>query len=140
MPIRAVFDTNTLVSSLIFKKDSWTKLRGVWKENIVVPLVCRETTLELIKVFAYPKFNVTTDEREALISEFLPYSETFSLNTETKNLPPCRDEKDQIFLELAFQAQAEYLITGDRDILEYDAPVDYNIISVKDFLDTLRNV
>jgi uncharacterized protein len=140
MPIRVVFDTNTLVSALIFKKDSWNKLRAVWQEKTVVPVVCRETTLELIKVFAYPKFNLTTEEREALILEFLPYSETFSLNTETKNLPPCRDEKDQIFLELALQAKAEYLITGDRDILEYDASVDYHIISVKDFLDTLRNV
>jgi predicted nucleic acid-binding protein len=36
----------------------------------------------------------------------------------TKKINICRDPKDDIFLSLAFQENAHYIVTGDKDLLE----------------------
>lgn len=37
-----------------------------------------------------------------------------------KRLALCRDEKDNMMLECCFAADADFLITGDKDILEME--------------------
>ena len=49
----------------------------------------------------------------------------------------CRDPKDDKFLELAVNGQAEYLITGDKDLLVLHPFKETKILSTKDFIDTL---
>jgi predicted nucleic acid-binding protein len=48
----------------------------------------------------------------------------------------CRDPDDNKFLELAKDANAEFLITGDQDLLSLKALAEYQnqIITPKDFL------
>lgn len=115
-PLRAVFDTNVVVSALVFgQRLSW--LRHAWEEQRLIPLVCRETALELIRVLTYPKFRLDRSAREALLSEYLPYAETVILPDPLPALPrPCRDRDDAIFLQLAIAARAEVLVSGDRDL------------------------
>jgi predicted nucleic acid-binding protein len=56
-PLRAVFDTNIVISALIFgRRLAW--LRTAWAAGTIVPVICRETTIELIKVLGYPKFQL----------------------------------------------------------------------------------
>ena len=49
----------------------------------------------------------------------------------------CSDPKDDKFLELAVNGKAEYLITGDKDLLVLHPFNDTKIISTKEFIDTL---
>jgi hypothetical protein len=56
--LRAVFDTNIVVSALVFGgRLSW--LRTAWAARSVVPVICRGTIFELVRVLAYPKFRLT---------------------------------------------------------------------------------
>jgi predicted nucleic acid-binding protein len=49
--MRVVFDTNTVVSALLFRGAlSW--LVEHWRDREVAPLVCRETANELARVLA----------------------------------------------------------------------------------------
>ena len=81
----------------------------------------RETTAELIRVLSYPKFQLTDDEREDLLADYLPWCETVSVSGPLA-IPECRDPFDRPFLELALVGQADALVTGDKDLLTL-APV-----------------
>jgi putative PIN family toxin of toxin-antitoxin system len=133
-PLRVVLDTNTLVSALVFSGRVWTALRDGWKSGKILPLVCRPTAMELIRVFAYPKFALAKEVQETLLGDFLPHCETVAFDGSKTSLPPCRNCNDQLFLELSLQGQAEYLVTGDKDLLDYPYPVEFVIIPPADFI------
>ena len=46
----------------------------------------------------------------------------------------CRDPKDDKFLELALNGQADYIITGDKDLLVLHPFRDTKILTAKDFI------
>ncbi len=85
----------------------------------MTPLLCRETVFELIDVLAYPKFKLTAERRDELLQDYLPFGEVVSLPERLPNLPVvCRDFDDELFLHLAVQGRADFLVTGDADLLE----------------------
>jgi uncharacterized protein len=57
--LRAVLDTNVLVSALVFRQGIMATLREAWQAQRLTPLVSRVTATELIRVLAYPKFRLT---------------------------------------------------------------------------------
>ena len=118
---RLVLDTDILVSALLFPTGTMSWLRDAWQARAVVPLASRETTAELIRVLSYPKFQLTDNEREDLLADYLPWCETVSMS-EPPAVPECRDPFGRPFLELALVGQADVLVTGDEDLLAL-APV-----------------
>uniref|UniRef100_UPI00333ECEEE putative toxin-antitoxin system toxin component, PIN family n=1 Tax=Castellaniella defragrans TaxID=75697 RepID=UPI00333ECEEE len=115
--IRVVLDTNVVLSALLFTSGRLAWIRRAWQHRKIQPLVCKETASELLRVLAYPKFSLTAEDRQALLEDFLPYTEVVELPQPWPPLPACRDEKDQVFLVLAHAGQAQALVTGDGDIL-----------------------
>ena len=113
---RLVLDTNVLVSALLFPAGTVSWLRDAWQAQAVVSLASRDTTAELIRVLSYPKFQLTDDEREELLADYLPWCETVSVS-EPPAIPECRDPFDRPFLELALVGHADALVTGDQDLL-----------------------
>ena len=77
---RLVLDTNVLVSALLFPAGTVSWLRDAWQAQAVVPLASRDTTAELIRVLSSPKFQLTADEREELLADYLPWCETVSVS------------------------------------------------------------
>lgn len=116
IPPRLVLDTNILLSALLFHAGSLSWLRHAWQSGAVRPLVSRETAAEFVRVLCYPKFRLTRDEREDLLSDYLPWCETIPVSNPI-DVPDCRDPFDRPFLELALTAGADALPTGDRDLL-----------------------
>lgn len=114
---RLVLDTNTVLSALLFSNGRLAWIRRAWQARRIVPLVSRATAEELIRVLAYPKFKLTTAERDDLLADYLPYCETVIVADEIAGLPDCRDPGDLPFLKLALGARADALISGDSDLL-----------------------
>ena len=117
--MRAVFDTNSVISALLFGHGQLSWLREHWRGTDVVALVSRPTVDELIRVLAYPKFNLDKLEIEALLADYLPFTEPITVSPQAQS-PQCRDHDDQMFVDLAIQGQADVLVTGDRALLEMD--------------------
>ncbi|ABK45637.1 protein of unknown function DUF132 [Magnetococcus marinus MC-1] len=115
-PPRLVLDTNVLLSALLFHQGSVAWLRHAWQSDAVRPLASRDTTEELIRVLAYPKFKLTDGDREDLLGDYLPWCETITVPNKTP-VPDCRDPFDRPFLALAVAAKADALVTGDKDLL-----------------------
>ncbi len=52
-----------------------------------------------------------------------------------KRLKLCRDEKDNMVLECCLEAKADFLITGDKDLLDLtDIPFALKILTPKEYL------
>jgi len=133
---RLVLDTNVLLSALVFPAGSLAWLRGAWRTGTVRPLASRDTTAELIRVLAYPKFGLTGGEREDLLGDYLPWCETVTVANPPR-VPACRDPFDQAFLELALAAGADALLSGDGDLLALAADFAVPILAPAAFRDRL---
>ena len=135
---RAVLDTNVVVSALLFERGRLSWLRPSWMAGDFRPLVSHATAAELLRVLSYPKFHLADQEIEALLGDFLPFAEPVEAKEATAALPRLSDPDDRIFLQLAEAGTAEFLVTGDQELLAVPTPSDYRIISPAEFGATLR--
>ena len=133
IPLRVVFDTNAVISALLFAHGRLAWLREVWAKGWVVPVVCTETVTELLGVLEYPKFGLAPEDREALLADYLPYAEVVRLPARLPLVPDCRDPHDTMFVTLAVSARVDALVTGDADLLALSSRVKIPIISPEKF-------
>lgn len=117
--MRVVFDTNTVTSALLFEQGQLSWLRDHWRGDDVAALVSRPTVEELIRVLTYPKFDLDKEEIEALLADYLPFTETVMVSSRPQS-PQSRDIDDQMFVDLAIQGRADVLVTGDHALLAMD--------------------
>ena len=133
-PALAVFDTNVVVSAVVFRRGSrlaW--LRDGWRQKQCIPLLSTPTATELLAVLAHPKFRLTTADRDELLAEYLPYCEVVELAERADHLPECRDPADRPFLELAVAGRAQFLVTGDQDLLVLGIVPGFEIVTPEAF-------
>lgn len=136
--MRAAFDTNVVVSALVFgRRLAW--LRQAWAGGRVVPVVCHPTVDELLRVLAYPKFRLDAAERRLLLEDYLPHAEAVIL-PDPPPAPPaaCRDRDDAVFLQLALAAGVEVLVSGDADLTTLRDAAPVRVLSVADLKATLE--
>jgi putative PIN family toxin of toxin-antitoxin system len=132
--LRVVLDTNTVLSALLFPRGRLSWIRDLWAVREIVPLISRETSEELIRALAYPKFALDEEEIEILLGSYLPYSEAVKVSSRSpKDLPRCRDPEDQKSLLLALRGKAEVLVSGDRALLELSGTTTFGIESPAQF-------
>lgn len=112
---RVVLDTNVFVSALLFRGQA-SALVGLWKQGTIIPLVSAETMKELIRVLAYPKFDLSEQEIKSILNEdILPYVETVKVTRRIRGVSS--DAADDIFLACAVNGKAGAIISGDTHLL-----------------------
>ena len=130
--LRGVFDNNVLVSAALLTgvpRKAFDKLL----DNGIV-LVSVPVLLELADVLNRPKFNkyVTHDERMRFTVSFLKVAEMIEVR---ETIKVCRDPKDDKLLELAVSGNADFLVTGDKDLLVLNPFRGVEIITPGEFLE-----
>jgi putative PIN family toxin of toxin-antitoxin system len=108
--VHHVFDTNTLVSALLFEhsKPGQALRRALRHGHVLLSVATLE---ELAKVLQREKFEryVTAAEREEFLVAFV---ERALFIEPTDEVRVCRDAKDDKFLELTVSGKAAYIISG----------------------------
>lgn len=117
---RVVLDTNVVVSALVFPGGQGARLRDAWQSGALQPLVSVHTARELIRVLGYAKFALQPAEQEDLLADYLPWTEVVRIPDRVRAVPECRDPFDVPFLQLAIAGRADFLVTGDKDLLALD--------------------
>lgn len=134
--MRSVFDTNVLISALLFEHGKpGQAFRIALRRGHVL---CSAPVLEeLSDVLGRRKFDryVTPAEREEFLEAFIARA-TFVEPAEA--ISACRDPKDNKLLELAAAGGAQYLVTGDDDLLALHPFREIAILSPGQFLDVTR--
>lgn len=134
---RVVIDTNLVLSALVFG-GRLSRLRLAWQNNRFIPLASEVTIAELVRVLTYPKFKLTNSEQEDLLSDYLPFCDTVLIPDTLPVVPECRDPFDIPFLLLAVVGQADYLVTGDGDLLCLSDNFSCPILTVDEFLTVIN--
>ena len=137
--LKVVFDTNAVISATLFGSGLMKPLRLAWQASRIVPIISTETRAELLRVLAYAKFKLNEADIARVLALYLPHAQVHAVNliAVTRNpIPVCRDTRDQIFLDLAYSAKADCLITGDQDWLVLaDTPhLSFRILKPIEFL------
>ena len=133
--MRAVLDTNTVISALLFSGIA-SRLVAVWQLGAFRPLLSKEILDEYVRVMAYPKFELSPAEIRALIEEeILPFVDTIRVRKRLR--PPLSDQDDHKFLECAVAGQAEYLVTGDKELRALGTYRGVTILNIAEFLSLL---
>ena len=137
--LKVILDTNVLVSALLFE-GRLSGLLSFLKRGAFVLLFSEETLKEFTKVLHYPKFSLTEEEIEYLLQlEILPYSKIVKTSFKF-NKDICSDKDDLKFLELAVSVQADYVVSGDKDLLKLEEVRGIKILSPREFLALLEKV
>ena len=137
-PPRVVLDTNVVLSALVFSSGTLAPLRRGWQDAQFTPLVSKVTAAELIRVLACPKFRLSAEAHEDLLADYLPFCESIQAPKSTPRTPLCRDPFDVPFLELALAGTADFLVTGDDDLLSLAAEFRCPILRAEHFPEVLR--
>jgi hypothetical protein len=127
---KIIVDTNIWISFLIGK--SLKGLQYYINDQSVFIISCDEQIHEITEVFSKPKIkkHFKLDQIDEFFDLFLEVTKLISLKSKI-NL--CRDPKDNYLLSLAVDANADYLITGDNDLLDLEKMGNTQIIRYAEF-------
>ncbi|MDJ0679137.1 MAG: putative toxin-antitoxin system toxin component, PIN family [Xenococcaceae cyanobacterium MO_167.B52] len=130
--VRYVFDTNVIISALLFENSKPAQAFQYALANGEV-LLSLDLLEELNEVLGRKKFNkyVTNEEREEFLEALIERAVLIEI---VENVQECRDPKDDKVLELALNGEAQYIITGDHDLLVLNPFRNVRVITVEDFL------
>lgn len=112
---RVVLDTNVLVSGVFFEDgNEFEVLKSASKGDIDV-FISPDIFAEFVEVIRRPKFQLARDEVSAAC-EFILSLAKFTIPLRSVKAQ-VRDPDDLKLLECAKQARANYIVTGDYDLL-----------------------
>jgi putative PIN family toxin of toxin-antitoxin system len=128
--IRVVLDTNVLVSGLSYPASVPGCILNAWRQGSLDVVLSRFILDEMVRVLPrLPRILMTSSEIRDLADSFLFMADLVEAGAERdENL---RDEADQQVLGTLRAAQADYLITGDKDLLALAGR--YPIVTPADF-------
>jgi putative PIN family toxin of toxin-antitoxin system len=135
--VRYVFDTNVLISALLFENSKPAQALRYALANGEV-LLSLDLLEELNEVLGRERFNryLTTEEREEFLEALIEQAVLVEI---TENVQECRDPKDDKVLELALNGEAQYIISGDRDLLVLHPFRGVLVITADEFLKTIES-
>ncbi|HSI78461.1 MAG TPA: putative toxin-antitoxin system toxin component, PIN family [Lunatimonas sp.] len=111
---RVILDTNLWISFLISKRQK--ELDVLLESGAVTLIFSQELLEEFLEVSERPKFKRFFKKSD--IKTLLAQIDTFGelINVESK-IDECRDPKDNFLLSLSIDGKADFLVTGDSDLL-----------------------
>ena len=134
--IPVVIDTNDFVSALLFGGTPG-KLIALWKSGKIKPHLTSEILAEILRVLAYPKFQLTENEIQYLLYvETLPFCTVVAAKSGSAIVKA--DPSDDIFLRCCEAAKVKALISGDNHLLNLKSHAKAQIITPSQFLKQFR--
>lgn len=137
-----ILDTSSILSMLLTKKGNNTRsIIQLAEKNAIVLASSIETLTELKKKASSTKIKTHPNYNSRTIGNFINFYQHCIKKFVLKDLktPHIRDERDSIFLLLALISKADYLISGDKDLLEIKKVGKTHILKPADFLKEYKN-
>ena len=114
MENRVVIDTNVMISFMIGKR--LRKLKDKLSDSSIRLILTEQLISELKMVTCRPKFKKYFEKQD--VFEFIGLVSIIGLFYQIIDIPDiCRDSKDNFLLSLCLIGNADYLVTGDKDLL-----------------------
>ena len=131
--VRVVIDTNIWISFLITNKYAY--LDEMLFKNSIILLFGAELIDELKATVIKPKLKKYFSEKNALEEMLLVFEPYIDFVDVKSQINACRDKNDNFLLALAKDGKANFLITGDKDLLELKSFEKTQIITIAEFIE-----
>jgi putative PIN family toxin of toxin-antitoxin system len=128
---RVVLDTNVTISAFFWKGHPRTVLE-LARNGKIMMLVSNDMENEFIRVLGYSKFGLSSKEIIPFVNSLRNRAEF--IKTSNRLSVIMADPTDNIFLECAVDGNADYIISGDRHMLDLGIYSGIQILKAKDFL------
>lgn len=137
--IRAVLDTNLLVSYLLTNGETLSRIITHWEEGRFVYLQSPQILTELVDVLNRPRLRQYLTANPQILIDLIVTDAEF-VKGELVLPGVCRDPKDDEFIACAIEGNANYIVTGDRDLLDLVCYQTVQMVRAWDFLALLEGL
>ena len=129
---KIILDTNLWISFLISKK--FNSIDKLIENKRITLIFSDELISEFVEVVNRPKFEkyFSKNDIEKILDYFDQYGKLIKVKSDIRI---CRDEKDNFLLNLSIDSKADYLITGDNDLLVLEKIERTKIMNFTDFIE-----
>ena len=137
---RLVLDANVVASAFITPSGASADIvRRIFRDARYIPIVSPSILTEYHSCLFRPKVRILISARDAELSQFIS---TLPMLGETvagqhRTGVQIRDPKDSMYIDAAVEGRAEWLVTGDGDLLELKTFDRLRIIRPREFLSIL---
>ena len=130
MRVKCVVDTNVLISAALTKVVPFRIVEHLIKNNALI--FSKETISELSSRITQPKFDkyVSAEDYEAYVNNLILSADLVIIDNLIQG---CRDRDDDKFLETAEKGDAQFIISGDQDLLTMHRFEGMDIVTVQEF-------
>ena len=127
---RIVIDTNLWISFLLTRKFAF--IDKLLSQNKAQLLFCVRLLDELLEVIERPKLQkfFKSEDKKTVLDIIERYADFVVV---TSKVEVCRDAKDNFLLSLAKDAKADFLITGDKDLLVIKRFENTEIVTIAEY-------
>lgn len=137
--IRAVIDTNLIVSYLLTQSATLSRLIDHWEQGNFSYVISPALLRELREVVYRPRLSQHMRLDPGILLEVIEADAELTPGDLVLS-GVCRDPKDDPFIACALEGEAAYLVTGDRDLLDLDAYEGVTMIRAYDFVCLLDEI
>ena len=129
--LRVVLDSNVWIDILVFDDPHTRPIRAALESGALEALIDARCLAELTYVLDYPQFAKREIDKAAAVATVTRLTQLVAPTTpepvpaqtvtpaeNVRPLPKCKDRDDQKFLELAYAAKADWLVSKDRAVLK----------------------
>jgi putative PIN family toxin of toxin-antitoxin system len=133
--MRVVLDTNVLVSALISPFGNEAQALDAVQKDRIIPCISPNILTEYTEVLARPKFGFAPDEIDGLIGLLKSKGLLFVPVSAAGTSP---DPGDDDFIACALEAQAEFIVTGNKRHFPDERCGRAKVVSAREMVDKLN--
>lgn len=134
--MKVVLDTNVFVSSFLGGKPR--RIIDHWKQGHFTLCLSADILEEYSRVFEELGF-IETDEFQQLLSLFKTDPNVLFTNSPASLSVVDTDPDDDKFIECAVELEADYVVSGDDDLLQIGTYHDIEIVTPANFIEEVSN-
>ena len=136
--IKFVLDTNTIITGLLWKGNEFQLLKHIEQEEAIFVLT-NEIVAELEAVLHYPRLSKYIQQAGITVEELLAKICSMAILQldPVEKVEVCRDRKDNKFISCVLAANADYIVSGDDDLLVLKEHKGIKILTTKQALEML---
>jgi putative PIN family toxin of toxin-antitoxin system len=133
LPITAAFDTNILFSATGWRGNPFLCVERARAGEFRV-FTCPELMEELAEKLE-TRLHFSADQVAATLADYLGFLRVIQIPKAVTAV--CRDPDDNMVLECALEGHAQYIVSGDKDLLELKEFRGIRIVRAVEFLNLL---
>jgi putative PIN family toxin of toxin-antitoxin system len=137
---RVVLDTNVFVSAVLIPRRNPSRILDLWRQGRFVLVLSPPIIEEIREVLRYPRLrprhHLTDSRIDAFLTEFVRTAVTVEADV---SHAVARDRDDDHVLACAVAGRADFIVSGDADLLDLGAYQSIRIVSPAAFLTMLES-